>query len=52
MGQFQPNFGTVSTKLCRKHPWVKGIKDFSNKELRNSQKEDDGFFLLLINVMI
>ena len=49
---FSRTTGTVSTKLGTKHLWVKEIEVCSNKEPFNSQKEDNGFFLLLINVMI
>ena len=44
--------GIVSTKLGTKHRLVKGIEICSNKEPFNSQKEDNGFFLLLINGII
>ena len=44
--------GPISTKLGTVHSWVKGIQVWSNEEPLNSHKVDNGFFLLLINVMI
>ena len=44
--------GPISTKLGTKHPWVKGIQVCSNEEPFNSHKVNNGFFLLLIIVMI
>ena len=44
--------GPISTNLGTKHPWVKGIQVCSNEEPFNSHKVNNGFFLLLIKVMI
>ena len=42
----------ISNKLGTKHPWVKEIQVCLNKEQFNFQKEVNGFFLLLIKVMM
>ena len=42
------NFNQIGTEP----PWVKGIQVCSNEEPFNSHKDNDGFFFLLINVMI
>ena len=34
----------ISTKLCIKHPWMKGIQVYSNEEPINSHKVNKGFF--------
>ena len=49
---FSRTNGPISTKLGTKHHWVKGIQVCSNEEPFNSHKDNNGFFLLLINVMI
>ena len=41
----------ISTKLGTMHPWMKGIQVCSNEPL-NDHKVNNGFFLLLFNVMI
>ena len=41
---------SISTNLCAKHIWVKGIPVCSNGETFHSQNVDNGFFS--INVMI
>ena len=48
---FSRTTAQLSTKLCTKHPWVKGSQDFANEGLFNSPKVDFDFFLL-INVMV
>ena len=49
---FSRTTGLISIKLGTIHLWVKGIQVCSNEEPFNSHKEDNGFFLLLINVVI
>ena len=46
------NHCATFNQTCTMHYWVKGIKVCSNEELFSSQKVDNGFFPLLINVII
>ena len=49
---FSRTTGPFSTQLGTKHPWVKVIQVCSNEEPFNSDKVNNGFFLLSINIMI
>ena len=49
---FSRTAGPISTKFGTKHPWVEGIESCSNEESLNFHKLSNGFFLLLITIMI
>ena len=49
---FSRTAGPISTKFGAKHPWVKRIQVCSNEKQFNSNKVNNCFFLLSINIMI